>query len=82
MNYLATITSKRQLTIPVEVFKKYNFGKTNKVVITTDADGIKLEPLMSLIDNLSGSVVMPKRYKGLSIDKVIKRAKKDYWENK
>jgi len=44
MNYLATITSKRQLTIPADLYKQLVFQKGQKVLVYRVADGIKIEP--------------------------------------
>lgn len=44
MNYLATITSKRQLTIPADLYKQLAFQKGQKVLVSRMADGIKVEP--------------------------------------
>ena len=57
MPHLATITSKRQLTIPVGIF----------------------QPARILIEELSEAVSLPKRFKGLSVDKIIKKAKQEYF---
>ena len=44
MNYLATITSKRQLTIPVALYQQMNFRQGQKVVVFKTGDGMKIEP--------------------------------------
>ncbi|MDZ7586696.1 MAG: AbrB/MazE/SpoVT family DNA-binding domain-containing protein, partial [Patescibacteria group bacterium] len=44
MNYLATITSKRQLTIPVALYQQMNFRQGQRVVVYKVNDGIKVEP--------------------------------------
>ena len=44
MNYLATITSKRQLTIPVELYQQMNFRQGQRVVVYKINDGMKIEP--------------------------------------
>ena len=82
MNYLATITSKRQLTIPVELFELMAFQEGQKVIISKMDDGMKVEPALALVDRLAGSVKVPKRFKNLSADQIIIKAKKEYFSKK
>lgn len=44
MNYLATITSKRQLTIPAELYQQLDFKKGQKVLVYKVNKGMKIEP--------------------------------------
>ncbi len=82
MNYLATITSKRQLTIPAELFRKLDLKENQKVVISEEDGSIKITSAMALLDKLAGSVKVPKKYKGIPIDKMIEIAKEDYFKKK
>ena len=81
MAELATITSKRQLTIPVSMFRKLNLKKGQKVIITQDKGFLKIQPGFSLIEELAGSVKIPAKFKGLPLEKIIDKAKKEYFEN-
>lgn len=82
MNYLATITSKRQLTIPVELYQQFDFKMGQKVIISKASDGIKVEPAAGIVERLFGSVKVPKRLKGLTIEQIITRARKEYWRKR
>ena len=76
MTILASITSKRQLTIPVSVFEKMGFKENSKVVLEEKKDGILLKPASNLLDDLGGSVSIPSRLKGISAEKAITEAKR------
>lgn len=83
MQLSATITSKRQLTIPVELFKRLNFKMGQKVAISEEAGVLKIEPMEALLDRLAGSVKIPLRFKGLGLEEIVDRAKAEYFkENK
>ena len=47
MNYIATITSKRQLTIPAALFKEANLKSNQKVLVRLiSTDGVlRVEPM-------------------------------------
>lgn len=76
MQVHATITSKRQLTIPIEIFRKGNFLNNTKVIIKEVPEGILVQPVSSVIEELAGSVHIPKKMKAISPDKAIMEAKK------
>lgn len=80
MQLSATITSKRQLTIPVELFKRLNLKMGQKVAISEEAGILKIEPMEILLDRLAGSVKIPKRFEGLSLDEMVDRAKTEYFK--
>lgn len=79
MPQLATITSKRQLTIPVSIFEKLFLEKGTRVVVQEKKGRMIIQPVKALIKELSGSVALPKRFKGLSIEQMIKKAKQEYF---
>lgn len=79
---MATITSKRQLTIPVKIFRKLGLQDGEKVQVSEENGSIKITSYLKLLDELAGSVKLPKRFKGLPIDEVIKRAKDEYFREK
>lgn len=84
MNYTATITSKRQFTIPSDLFKMVNYQPQQKLLIqVVDADlgYISIKPMRQLVEDLAGSVPMAKEYKNLSLEKMIEKARKDYYTN-
>ena len=82
MNYIATITSKRQFTILVELYQALSLREGEKVLVTREKNTINISPVMQLVNQLAGSVKVPKAYKGLSTEAMIKKAKREYFRNK
>ncbi|OGG13918.1 hypothetical protein A3D77_05250 [Candidatus Gottesmanbacteria bacterium RIFCSPHIGHO2_02_FULL_39_11] len=82
MTYTATITSKRQLTIPVEIFKKIGFKKGEKVLVEEQEDGVKIISTLSRLRKLAGSLKLAKKYKGMDLDKLIDVAREKYYREK
>ncbi len=82
MTYTATITSKRQLTIPAELFRKINLSQGQKVILTEENGIIKMESAFDMINRLAGSLKLPKKYRSLPVDKLISQAKEKYWQEK
>jgi len=82
MPQLVTITSKRQLTIPVELFRKLNLEEGQQLLAYHEDRMIKLEPATALVEQLAGSVKIPAKFKRRSLDKIIRRAKKERFKNK
>lgn len=84
MNYVATITSKRQFTIPSDLYKMVNYKPQQKLliqVINADEGYISIKPMRQLVEDLAGSVPVAKDYKGLSLEKMVEKARKDYYVN-
>jgi len=79
---MATITSKRQLTIPAKIFKKLGLREGEKVIVSEEEGGIKIKSALKLLDELAGSVKLPKRFKGLSIDEIIEKGKTEHFAKK
>jgi len=80
MTYLATITSKRQFTIPVELFKKAKLKTNQKVLVSMDDSGaLRVESMRNLVKELSGSVPIADNYKGLSLNQIAKKAREEYY---
>lgn len=82
MFQIATITSKRQLTIPVSTFRRLGFEEGQKVLVTEIDGAMQIKPVINLVESLAGSVDVPKRFKDLTPDKMIKRTKKEYFSKK
>lgn len=82
MPQLVTITSKRQLTIPVELFRQLNLAEGQQLLAYREDQALKLEPATALVEQLAGSIKIPSRYKNLSLDKIIAKAKKTRFKNK
>lgn len=81
MSY-ATITSKMQLTIPVNIAKVTGLKMGEKVHVSSEKGRIVLTPAKLLLAELSGSVKVPARFKNKDIDTIIKEAKTNYFKSK
>ena len=82
MSQIATITSKRQLTIPVSIFKKIKLKERQKVIVGEESGVIKIQPSINKVLGLSGSVKIPKRFKGKTLKQIISTSKKEYFLEK
>mgnify|MGYP000154622684 CR=1 FL=1 len=76
MTVTATITSKRQLTIPIEMYKKLNLSQGDKVVVEDTNEGLVIRKAKAVIDRLSGSVEIPDQLKNIDLDQAIAQAKR------
>lgn len=80
MNQVATVTHKRQFTIPVRVYNELGLRAGDKVLVSHDDGKLLLEPMTQLVDKLAGSVALPARFKHLKdTDIIIKKAKEEYF---
>lgn len=82
MQQLATITSKRQLTIPVSIFNKIGLQTSRKVLIRATGNVLTIEPASSLVHSLAGSIRVPTKYRGKTVDTIIRNAKREYFRKK
>lgn len=82
MGALATITSKRQLTIPIRVFKSAGLRENQKVLVREEGGIIQIETAASVVERLAGSVKIPKRFRRLTADQMIEKAKREYFTEK
>ena len=78
MYQVATITSKRQLTIPVDMYRRLGFEKGQKVIISIDADGIRIDPAVDVVERLAGSLPLPLGYRGKDLKTLMVDAKRAY----
>jgi len=81
MNQVATITSKKQLTIPVAIFNKIGLRIGQKVLISEDNGRLLITPAEKLVEELAGILTMPKKWKGKTLNQVIEDSKKEYFRN-
>lgn len=79
MTQLATITSKKQLTLPSEVFKKAGLRIGQKVIVSEENGHLLITPAEVLVEELAGSVKIPKRLRSKDIDQIIEESKKQYF---
>ena len=82
MTQLATITSKKQLTLPSKVFKKAGLRIGQKVIVSEENGHLLITPAERLVEDLAGSVSIPARLKGGDIDKIIEFSKGKYFRDK
>lgn len=82
MQQTATITSKRQLTIPIEIFNRLGLKQGNKVIVSLEDKIIKITSASDLIEKLAGSVKVPKEYKKMPVEQIVQKAKNSYFRSK
>ena len=82
MTGMATITSKRQFTIPVDLFRKLGFQEGERVFVKEENGALKIESALVALERLGGSVKVPKRFQGMDIDQMIEKAKEEYFSKK
>lgn len=82
MTQIATITSKKQLTLPAELFRKAGLRIGQKVIVSEENGRLVLTPAEKLVEELAGSVPMPKGWKGKNIDAIIEQARDEYFTEK
>ncbi len=82
MTQMATITSKKQLTIPAELFRKVGFKIGEKVIVSEENGSLKLTSAEKLVEELAGSLPMPKEWEGKDIDRIIDEARDEYYKQK
>lgn len=75
----ATITSRRQLTIPVSIFNELNLMDVRTMTVEKRNNTLVLTPVQHILNILAGSVTTPERYKNMSVDEIIDKSKKEYF---
>ena len=82
MNQLATITSKKQLTIPAAIFRQAGLAIGQRVIVSEENGSLKITSAERLVEELAGSVPMPKKWKGKDMDEIIEEARNEYFSKK
>jgi AbrB family looped-hinge helix DNA binding protein len=82
MTYTATVTSKRQITLPAKLFSDFDISPGDKLLISRQGEVLIMQRQLDLVDRLAGSVQPPSRYKALSFERMLKQAKQDFLINK
>ncbi len=82
MTQIATITSKNQLTLPAELFRRAGFRIGQKVIVSEENGHLILTPAEKLVEELAGSIPMPKEWSGKNIDQIIETARDEYFNEK
>ena len=73
------ISSKRQITIPVAIFDYLNLNKGDRLVVNIDEGKIIMEKSQKILDDIAGSLTLPKKYKNKPIDFIIRDSKQEYF---
>lgn len=82
MTYTATITSKRQITLPAALFSELDLKQGQKLTITKRGQDLIMSPAVSAVYKLMGILKRPKEYAGMTEDEMIEAAKNEYFANK
>ena len=82
MNKTATITGKRQITIPIKLFKAAKLDRNKKVIISQEKNRLVITSATSLVESLAGSLKMPTSWQGKDLDQIIEEAKDEYFGQK
>ena len=77
MNYLVSITSQGQISIPVQIRRVLGLSTKKKALVTTDGQRVLIEPVEDIFA-LKG-FLKERAIKGKSIDEIIKIEEKA-WE--
>ncbi|MCR4313923.1 MAG: AbrB/MazE/SpoVT family DNA-binding domain-containing protein [Candidatus Uhrbacteria bacterium] len=82
MQKVSTITSKRQLTIPSQIFRAVGLKEGQRVLIEDREGTVIVKPAHDVVERLAGSVKIPARFLSLGIEEIIRLAKKEYRESR
>lgn len=82
MNQNATVTTKMQFTIPMSIAKIVGIQKGERVDVAEKGGQIIITPLKKLVEEIAGSIKVPKQLQGQDIDEAIKQAKLNYFKSK
>lgn len=76
------ITSKRQITIPAKIFRRLKLQEGDALTLDTDGERVIMRKAQAFLDELAGSVSLPEKYRGMSLDTVIAKAKEEYFRER
>lgn len=82
MQTVATITSKRQFTIPALMFRELGFGEGQRVIVRKIGRRLEIESAVSLVERLAGSLKVPAKFAGFSEDEIIETTKREHFAKK
>ena len=81
MSQMATITSKKQLTLPAVLFREAGLRVGQKVIVSHENGTLTITPAELLVEKLAGSVPIPKKWKGKSLKWIKDQAIKEYFKH-
>jgi len=79
MTYVATVTSKGQVTIPKEIRDELGLIPSSRIIFQSQGDEILVKPITNFLD-LKGSVKGSRRYSDHKADQAVLRAVKQAYE--
>lgn len=82
MQQIATITGKMQLTVPARMARKIGLKTGDKVIVSDSRGKIAITPARSLIEELAGSLPLPKKWQRRTIEQIIEDAKSEHFRKK
>lgn len=82
MNQIATITSKMQLTMPTALARKLGLKPGQKVVVSEYNGQATITPVTTVLEKLAGSLSIPKKWEGKSIEDIITMAKAEHFQSR
>ncbi|PIP86117.1 hypothetical protein COW83_00610 [Candidatus Collierbacteria bacterium CG22_combo_CG10-13_8_21_14_all_43_12] len=77
-----TVTSKNQITIPVDFARKLNIKKGNKLIISESNGVISMQKHSELLDKYQGFLKVPQHLRGKNLDEAILEAKEKRFAKK
>jgi AbrB family looped-hinge helix DNA binding protein len=77
-----TVTSKMQLTIPINIARKVGITSGEKVTFEEENGRIVITPVKQVLTELAGSLSMPAKWKSKDIDAIIHDAKAQHFQKK
>lgn len=82
MQQIATVTAKRQLTIPASLFRRLDLKASQKVLVKEEGGTLIVAPAATLVEDLAGSVPIPRRFQKMSAEEIVRLAKAEYFKRK
>jgi len=64
------ISSKRQITIPVDIFNYLALNEGDRLIVNIDEGKIVMEKSQKILDEMAGSLYLPKKYKDKPLEAV------------
>ena len=82
MTHTLKVSSKSQITLPVEVTRRTGINKGDILTVAIKNNTIVLSSTRSKLKSLAGSLKKPSHKKNLDIDTVIKQSKQAHFKHR
>lgn len=73
MSYVVSLTSQGQISIPIDIRRRFDLDSVRKAIVETVEDTIVIRPVKS-VDQLFGSLQTAKRIKPLVVRQAFEQA--------